>query len=160
MNFKKLAVAAALSASAFGAFAGTSSFDADGLAFFGNDPFAGLGAFTQTITFDGLAAGTYAITGDISGTFVALSSVILDGKDWTLTLGAGGKLRGGFVEYTGSKPMTLTVTGLVDAKANTLKQANYQGSIAVSAVPEPETYALMLAGLAAVGFVARRRNAA
>ena len=31
---------------------------------------------------------------------------------------------------------------------------------AVAAVPEPETYALLLAGLGAVGFVARRRSAA
>ena len=31
---------------------------------------------------------------------------------------------------------------------------------AVPAVPEPETYALLLAGLGAVGFVARRRSAA
>jgi PEP-CTERM motif len=34
----------------------------------------------------------------------------------------------------------------------------YLSAMTVTAVPEPETYALMLAGLAAVGFVARRRR--
>ena len=30
--------------------------------------------------------------------------------------------------------------------------------VGVNAIPEPETYALMLAGLGAVGFIARRRK--
>ncbi len=35
----------------------------------------------------------------------------------------------------------------------------FTGSVSVTAVPEPETYALLLAGLGVVGFVARRRQA-
>ena len=34
----------------------------------------------------------------------------------------------------------------------------YNGAISVTAIPEPETYAMMLAGLGALGFLARRRN--
>jgi hypothetical protein len=33
-----------------------------------------------------------------------------------------------------------------------------QGGVAVTAVPEPETYAMLLAGLGLVGFAARRRR--
>jgi spore coat protein U-like protein len=35
---------------------------------------------------------------------------------------------------------------------------SYYGEISVTAVPEPETYALMLAGLGLVGFAARRKS--
>jgi len=36
--------------------------------------------------------------------------------------------------------------------------ASYGGNIVATPVPEPETYAMMLAGLAALGFLARRRK--
>ncbi|TDP62215.1 FxDxF family PEP-CTERM protein [Roseateles toxinivorans] len=48
------------------------------------------------------------------------------------------------------------VTGTVDGKNG----GSYLLSSSITPVPEPETYALMLAGLAAVGFISRRRNKA
>lgn len=51
-------------------------------------------------------------------------------------------------------PMTLSFTALgsSDSLGTSLDR------ISVTAVPEPQTYALMLAGLAAVGFMAKRRK--
>ena len=40
------------------------------------------------------------------------------------------------------------------------QSGSYNFKMAIAPVPEPETYALMLAGLGAIGFVARRRKAA
>lgn len=52
-------------------------------------------------------------------------------------------------------------TGLRVEFTNTYKQLMPDGGPSgVSAIPEPETYALMLAGLASLGFIARRRIAA
>ena len=48
----------------------------------------------------------------------------------------------------------LNVTGIGNGEAGGI----YTGAISVSAVPEPETYAMMLAGLGAVGFLAARRR--
>lgn len=39
-----------------------------------------------------------------------------------------------------------------------LESATYQDLLTVTAVPEPESYAMLLAGLGVVGFVARRRR--
>ena len=48
---------------------------------------------------------------------------------------------------------TLTVIG-----TNSAAIASYGGNLAVTAVPEPEKYALLLAGLIAIGFIAKRRS--
>jgi PEP-CTERM motif len=55
-----------------------------------------------------------------------------------------------------------TMTGSTGQTINsiTFKSSNIAFEVATAPIPEPETYALMLAGLGAVGFMARRRRSA
>ena len=51
----------------------------------------------------------------------------------------------------------LGYTGTSTYKITRLSNADYQDLVVASVVPEPESYALFLAGLGAVGLIARRR---
>ncbi|URI06667.1 FxDxF family PEP-CTERM protein [Aquincola tertiaricarbonis] len=112
-------------------------------------------SFTFTLdTTKGIAAGTYDILGSISGTNFSFSSVTLNGTAWDLSANSKGKVIFGEVELTSALPLTLTING---AKFGSTPGA-FSGQLVMAPVPEPETYALMLAGLGAVGFVAYRRR--
>ncbi len=72
-------------------------------------------------------------------------------------LDAGSSLTGSFANVTLSGFATGAFDVIYDV-ANTA--VRLQITEAVTAVPEPQTYAMLLAGLAAVGFLARRRRVA
>jgi hypothetical protein len=154
--FKQLAVAAATALALGSACAADQTVSFTGnLAQFGSLDAVGpvLDGGSDAITFDNLAAGTYTFDLSLSSQHIDLTGVSLNGVAGTL-LGSG-KFRFAQVEGLAAVPFVLTVTGTpMDMRAM------YSGEVSVMAVPEPETYSLMLAGLAAVGFIARRRRPA
>jgi hypothetical protein len=107
----------------------------------------------DVLTFVGLASGTYDFTLTLSGQYTTLTSITLNGVVGTIY--AGGKVLFADVVGTGTTPFVLSLVG-----STSKSTATYSGELSVTAVPEPETYALLLAGLGAVAFVARRRKAA
>jgi hypothetical protein len=92
---------------------------------------------------DELNTGTLTLDGPISGTFaIALKG----GNEFSL--------------YVWENVMDVNAVVFTMGGQSALSHASlYQAEIIPGPIPEPSTYALMLAGLGAIGLVARRRRA-
>ncbi len=95
------------------------------------------------------ALQTFAVsTGAISN----FAGVLVGHGNLASTSSAGNTMLS-WIGSLGSGDYTVHVTGVTN-----LKNAAYLGTVSASPAPEPETYAMLLAGLGVVGFVARRRR--
>lgn len=167
MKFKQLALAAAVAVASSGAMAEDITVNnidlTDGTAFFGVMHFEAK-PFTDTFNFingPGLADATASLVTtalSIGNKDVNFATATLNGNP--LTLSPNGKNEYGFGSWAGliGPSFQLIVTGTV-AGVGMGNAASYSGTMNVTPVPEPGTYALMLAGLGAVGFIAKRRKA-
>lgn len=160
-SIKAVAAAAVLAMGATGAMANDVNnmiVPAGGTTFFGALHTDGFD-FTDVFTFNvagAVSANMSLITIGAGTSNIDFVSADLNGTAVTLT-------PNGFVEVGSlgdtlfNGPLVLTVKGKSGAAGGTF--ASYSGTINVTAVPEPGTYGLLLAGLAAVGFVSRRKKA-
>lgn len=128
------------------------------------NPWLSTNTATDTVSFTNFTGGVGALGGNffgsnISGLFAAgsvtLSATDADGTvTQTITDATTGSFLG-FVSSTG----VLTGATLVSVQPTTgFLWPTVDNLTLAAAVPEPETYGLMLAGLAFIGFVARRRR--
>lgn len=151
MKFSQLAAGAAIAVASAGSFA------AAGDVVFTSDPFGSSVAknagVSSDFSFSDLAVapgGKYMwevgvqTTGGMSLKGVTFNGVALG--DITTP-----KYFHGFGTFTGPD-MVVHVTGA------SVAAGSFSGTLSVTAVPEPETYALMLAGLGVIGFTAARRR--
>ena len=121
---------------------------------------------TDTITFSNFSSGVIGVGGfffgsDANGAFIQGGTMTLKATDaqgfasYTLNDSTKSSFIG-FVSNDALASVTLTPGNLftdgIWVSANDL-------TLAVSAVPEPESYAMLLAGLGLMGWMARRRKA-
>jgi len=111
-----------------------------------SQPVIDFGGFVQTIRLSNRDIDFTSVV-LTSGMMIPLPFMMSAGdpfETWTLSVPSG--------LAAGNYALTLTYSKTGPALAS------YSGTLEVTPIPEPETYALMLAGLGVVGFVAARRR--
>ena len=110
--------------------------------------------FIDILSFTGVAPATYNYTVSFTGFNLNLGGATFDSMPIPLTT-AGMVTNGlltGTITTTGA-PLLLALAGTTAGAG-----ASYTGFLNLSPVPEPETYAMFLAGLGALGLMASRRR--
>lgn len=110
-----------------------------------------LGGGSDVLSFTGLAAGQYNYVFSVSSQFISNFGGTVNGTP--IALAALGPITVGAAVGVDSAQFTVVLTGTPSSS-----RAIYSGELTVTPVPEPETYALLMAGLGVVAYVARRRR--
>jgi len=165
MKLKPLVAAAALALSSVSSFAVGSLDPISPSASFSNTV---TGSFSDTWTFNlGTASIVAASITNVAITFAGSTfgeitnfSALLNGVP--LLLGGSSQSNNGVTVATQILAGSTTLpAGFYQLKVSGTAlgaTASYGGNIVATPVPEPETYAMLLAGLGVVGFLARRRQ--
>lgn len=134
----------------------------DGVKFVELDSYSNSGMFQSVSTSVGSSYNFSFSFANREGTAAATNGLdwtVDGGKTWnaapTLNSSKWADFSTSFIASSASTVIGFRATGTNDALGTSLDKVSL-----TTAVPEPESYALMLAGLAAVGFVARRRKSA
>ncbi len=167
MKIKSVAAAALLVAASVGASAAggaLGSLGPIGAASFSSGPLAPGASFSDVWTFSLVAPSSVSASASNVEVFVGPSTfnniigfaALLDSTPLSYTLIPFG---GGAVQVLaastglGAGGHTLTISGTAGSFG-----ATYSGTVVAAPVPEPETLAMMLAGLGSIGFMALRRR--